>query len=104
MTAPMPLIAFHYANCFGWAGRPVELVNHRLMELGKRELIHKQRSGFTGIVQLLEASPYDAFFCDSQNQRMMSVADHYYIRCGRSLVNQTSLRLPVQRLVGRNPR
>ncbi|CAO4368816.1 unnamed protein product [Caenorhabditis nigoni] len=67
--------------------RRVDLVNQRLERLGRQNfrIVHRERPDVSGILQLVDAYPYDAFFYCCKYRKFMSVADYFYIRYGRSV-------------------
>ncbi|PIC11745.1 hypothetical protein B9Z55_028883 [Caenorhabditis nigoni] len=76
------LFVFLDTNCPGWRNRPVDLVNLRLRQLGRRTVIFSHRGGSIsgGVVQLLDCNPHDALFF--YENAWISVATYFYVRYG----------------------
>ncbi|PIC47838.1 hypothetical protein B9Z55_007043 [Caenorhabditis nigoni] len=83
----MPVVSlFVYldTNCPGWRNRPVDLVNRRLRQLGRRNVTFTHRGGSIsgGVVQLLDCNPHDALFFYENENAWISVATYFYVRYG----------------------
>ncbi|CAO4368838.1 unnamed protein product [Caenorhabditis nigoni] len=86
----MPAVSLFFfldTNCPDWRNRPVDLVNRRLRQLGRRTVTFSHRGGSIsgGVVQLLETNPHDALFF--HENVWISVATYFYVRYGESVTS-----------------
>ncbi|PIC41771.1 hypothetical protein B9Z55_009067 [Caenorhabditis nigoni] len=81
------LFVFLDTNCPGWRNCPVDLVNLRLRQLGRRTVTFSHRGGSIsgGVVQLLDCNPHDALFF--YENAWISVATYFYVRYGESVTS-----------------
>ncbi|PIC36581.1 hypothetical protein B9Z55_015515 [Caenorhabditis nigoni] len=84
---PVSLTAFLNTRCPGWQSRSVDVVNRRLHHLGRHQISfnHRNRGPVTGIIQLVDASPYDSVFWFGRENRWLTVADYFLIRYGETV-------------------